>query len=293
MTLTIRGLALAAALAPEQCYESPDELTPEQVLQLGVKIRKEATDEMDTMGEMNKMDEMDEMDVCEAGEVAADGIGVVDLTVDFPGKSRKAIDVVLTTSLGVLDPGKTTDAERRRLTLKTSGVGPLTTPLYVGLESGTALLSASVGDVRVDRSLCLVPSLPTSLALSANVHALNLAEGKTASDLVVNLFADDNKRPSTGIDVALLACEDNATSDKVELLPRLRTGTDPTQVGTRLTVNALGLAELQTVATSGKSKTEITVHAWVGDAALTCETPAGMLPSAHDTLQLELHRKPM
>lgn len=278
----LKHIVLAAALSSVHCYEAHDDYQPEDVLCLAV-----------SPGEVQDEDD-DNKGAClgDPAEFAADGVGVADITVHFPHGSRPGIEVVVSTTLGVLDPNGATDPDKRKRKLTTSGRGDLTLPLYAGLESGTAIITASIGDVSVERRVRLAPSIPTSITLAANTHILSL-NGALTSDITASLFVTgDKKRPSIGIDVAFLACEGAADSQLVELTPTVRTDASSNSVRATLGLNAAGLAVINELAAPDKADLAITVHAFgPGTTAPRCDALNAALPT--DSVELLLRRKPM
>lgn len=274
------SIALAAALSSVRCYEAPDDYPPEDVLCLTV-----------SRGEVHDDDD-DSACLGDSAEFAADGVGVADITVQFPGGSRPGVEVVVSTTLGVLDPSGATDAEKRKRKLMTSGRGDLTLPLHAGLESGVAIVTASIAEVSVERRVRLAPSIPTSLTLTANTHILGLNTALT-SDITASLFVDgDKKRPSIGVDIAFLACEGTAESTRVELVPTVRTDASSDRVRAPLGLNAAGLAVINDIAAPDKPDVSVTVHAFgPGTTALRCDALDATRPT--DSVELLLRRKPM
>lgn len=281
----IKIMALAAAVSSEQCFHQASDFEPEDVLCLAVSRGQLPDPDAEPEAESDR----DDPCIGAASEFTADGVSVADVTIGFPGGSSPGVAVVVNTSLGVLDPNGATDEEKRRRTLMTSGRGPLELPLYAGLESGTAIVTASLGNVSVERRVRLAPSSPTSLSLSANNHILAQG-GALASDLTALLFVTGEKRrPSIGVDVAFLACEGTSASNKVELPPMVRTKADGDRVGVTLGLNAAGLAVLNELA---MPDVVVTIHAYVPDESpQRCDALDPAAPQ--DSLELRLRRKTM
>ncbi len=279
----LKHIAIVAALSSVRCYEAHDDYQPEEVLCLAV-----------TPGEVQDDDDDDNKGAClgDPAEFAADGVGVANITVHFPDGSRPGIELAVSTTLGVLDPNGATDPDRRKRKLMTSGRGDLTLPLYAGLESGTAIITASIGAVSVERRVRLVPSIPTSLTLAANTHILSL-NGALTSDITASLFVvGDKKRPSIGVDIAFLACEGTKESTLVELVPTVRTDANSNSVRATLGLNAAGLAVVNELAVPDKPDLTITVHAFGPvTTLLRCDALDAAVPT--DSVELWLRRKPM
>lgn len=279
---SLTHIALAAALPSVCTYEAHDDYKPDEVLCLAVSHGEIRDDDDDDDGSC----------IGSADEFAADGVSLADITVHFPDGSLPNVEVVVSTTLGALDPNGATDPEKRQRKLMTSGRGDLTLPLYAGLESGTAIVTASIGGVSVERRVRLAPSLPTSLTLTANTHILS-HNGPLTSDITASLFvAGDKKRPSRGIDIAFLACEGAVESTRVELVPTVRIDASGDSVRATLGLNAAGLAALDELAAPDNPDITVTVHAFgPGTTSHRCDALDTARPT--DSVDLLLRRKPM
>lgn len=233
----------------------------------------------------------------EACSIAADGVARAPITIEFPGGSIADKDLTLTTTLGTLGPAA--GSPQATLALKTPETGPLSAYLYAGLDSGTAVIRATIGTIVVEEEVVLTTAEPTALDILGNVYEL-AAGGSIASDLSIYLYNEspDRASVSSGVDVHLQAC---SAEGKIADVPRLvRTAAPNTGLVTaKVTLNALGAGILNM---TGSEKTQLQVYAYVEGTTeielredATCDEVAVQMEHAvvYDSLVINLLRKPM
>ena len=286
------ALAVAAACTFEQARDFP----PDEVIT--VEICGVAEDSP-VDGEVARDD--GDTPCPELDGFAADGVDLAMLVIDFPSGSAAGKDVVLTTNRGILDP--TADgAGKFTKTLKTPNAGPLIAYLHAGVDSGPAVVRATLGGVYNEAQVELTPAAPDEIDIVASVYVMALG-GATGTDL--NIYLHDTSAPkatvSAGLDVHLQVC---SAAGKIADVQRLvRTAAPNTGlVAAKIALNALGAAILDEVAEPNKPSETLKMYAYIpGEEQepiaedASCDDLAAGIGSAiaHDHVDLILLRKPM
>ncbi len=238
---------------------------------------------------------------CVPPPITANGVDQLKLWIDFPNGSDVDKEVLLSTDLGVLDPGAKEPAERSKLKLKTHGAGTLTAMLHAGNNSGDARVQATIGSITAELTMTIAPALPTSLELIPSQFIL-MSGGPESSELSVYLYneAEPGATVSTGLDVYFRSC---SARGQIGAAPKLvRTvAPAPGLVTVTLRMNALGVGILQEV---GTEDVALEVYAYVLPAGLppltlgdeaSCSQIADAVATAAawDMVTLLLRPKPM
>lgn len=195
-------------------------------------------------------------------EVAANGVDEALITILFPGGSAKGGKVVLTTTLGALDPTKE-GTEAKTVELSTPAEGTVSAVLHAGTSSGDAVVRAAIGGVFVEQTVEIAPAGPSSLDLIAGTYVL--AAGSLATDLNVFLYGDAGAAVSAGVAVQLLACSESGAIADVPR--RIQTaGPNTGLVTAKVTLNKKG-AELTDEIADGTPSETLHVYAYSSDEA--------------------------
>ena len=314
--MNLHNLAWPALGVAAACtFEQPKDFPPEKVITVdicGVVEGSEGeTDSDGTADSDTPEDTGDTEDACgndsppvscsEISALSADGVGMAMLAIAFTCGSDAGTDVVLTTNLGMLDP-TAEGAGRFTKTLKTPDAGPLIAYLHAGVDSGTAVVRATIGTVYNEAQIELTPATPGEIDIVGTVYVMSL-NGATASDLNIYLYNTSAAKASVsvGLDVHLQACSKAGKIADVQRLVRTATP-DTGLVKSKLSLNALGAAILNEVAGTKPAKEILRVYAYVPGEShevipedASCTTVETALKSAvvYDYIDIDIMRKPM
>lgn len=235
---TFRRVAVLGALACN--FETADDYPPERVLRLDVC----ALDAAD----------------CAEPAISANGVDRARIVVEFPEDSATGGKLVLTTTLGTLDPGAMGAGQTSR-DLMVPATGSLSAVLQAGTDSGEAIVRATLGTVTVERVVPIEPAAPTALDLIGSPYVLTATQ--LSSNLSVYLYNESGAKTSvsTGIDVHLHACSAGGKRAEVPRLVRTE-GPKTGLVAATLTLNALGTGLVNEVGPDTPDE-ELYVHAYV------------------------------